>query len=109
MRFNWSDSNSIDHFVLSPKSSTDLGLLTRQLLTRQGFQNTLHNYGTLDTSDTLHNYGTLDTSRLENTLHNYRLVDIDNQYQFQNTLHNYVTLDVSRLENTLHNYEANHE
>ena len=113
MRFNWSDSNSIDHFVLSPKSSTDLGLLTRQLtrqlLTRQDFQNTLHNYGTLDTSrleNTLHNYGSLDTS---DTLHNYRLVDIDNQYQFQNTLHNYVTLDTSRLENTLHNYEANHE
>ena len=96
MRFNWSDSNSIDHFVLSPKSSTDLGLLTRQLtrqlLTRQDFQNTLHNYGTLD------------TSRLENTLHNYRLVEIDNQYQFQNTLHNYGSLDTSRPQNTLHNY-----
>ena len=105
MRFNWSDSNSIDHFVLSPKSSTDLGLLTRQL-TRQDFQNTLHNYGTLDTSrleNTLHNYGSLDTS---DTLHNYRLVDIDNQYQFQNTLHNYGTLDTS---DTLHNYGEAHE
>lgn len=93
MRFNWSDSNSIDNFVLSPKSSTD-----GEALTRQDFQNTLHNYESLDTS-----------RDSENTLHNYRLVDIDNQYQFQNTLHNYVTLDVSRLENTLHNYEANHE
>ena len=35
MRFSWSDSNSIDRFDLSLKSSMGVELLTRQLLTRQ--------------------------------------------------------------------------
>ena len=111
MRFNWCSSDLLYQFELALKSShRQLGSVFDSDIDNQyQFQNTLHNYGSLDASDTLHNYGSLDMSRVENTLHNYGLVDIDNQYQFQNTLHNYVTLDTSRLENTLHNYEANHE
>ena len=99
MIFNWFSSDILYQFELALKSSH------RQW--KSVFENDFDNQ--YQFQNTLHNYGTLDTSRLENTLHNYGLVDIDNQYQFQNTLHNYESLDMSREnQNTLHNHGTDH-